>query len=540
MNVSKIAFAYFTCLSLICASILGMFHTEFIDIEKQEISFYIQISSGFVCAVCLLLTWYYASIFVKKQTMKYIKIFIKTAVNLDVNKVSQEDMSYINSKLLFLVDKAERCRFLLYMYAIPFFVAFLTSCAMIFFQSRHLMLLILVSVFFIMISIKLAVRITRRANFEQDQSFLNKFSGMALSAARGIQFYSAQNLFITRFFRERKRLKSNTRMMSSKYIFQAILWLSGLFLLLCLAYIIKQDYISENLFDLSNNGEFFYSAIFFFVISFFAYEKYLEVKEIDLDDIIPTDCMLEDRIIENEKQLDTKNLFLAFHNVCLQEPTKVSDAPLLNELSFSVLPGEFVAITGENMSFSRYIFDLILKYYTSQSGNIYISGNKIESVSTSTIRKVVGIFEEGFGLIDGTVRDNLAIVSNDMRKLLRVADKVDLKEFWDTEVFDTDGKIQLNQDTVLRIQIARIFLQNPNILLIESPKHFETDESFELFNNFVSHISKRKTVIISTDSASLLVYSNKILYLGKTETLFGSHAELALNHNYQEYIKQRG
>jgi ABC-type multidrug transport system fused ATPase/permease subunit len=76
-----------------------------------------------------------------------------------------------------------------------------------------------------------------------------------------------------------------------------------------------------------------------------------------------TTCDVTFHKLDGEKKLPDDRIFIAFHGVYFQDPTKISDVPLLNDISFSALPGEQISITGENLFKGTHIFELILKYY---------------------------------------------------------------------------------------------------------------------------------------------------------------------------------
>ncbi|MDR3224399.1 MAG: ABC transporter ATP-binding protein/permease [Holosporales bacterium] len=268
------------------------------------------------------------------------------------------------------------------------------------------------------------------------------------------------------------------------------------------------------------------------MISIFRFSK---IKKIKLNDITKykTDIYSNEQTL---KQLDTDNLFLTFHGIYFQDPAKLSDRPVFEDLSFAVLPGEFVAITGENLKDGHYIFDLVLRFHKPQSGKIYIAGSHIENIRINSIRSAIGIFNEDFGLIDGTIFDNIAMLIGDYAKIQNVAYNVGLEAFLDRELFDADGDVAIPQEILFRLQMARIAIRRPKIVLIEEPAFFESEENEQIFFDIVKHMAKRKTVIVITGKPMLAINSDKILYLGIKKTIFGSHAELSSDPDYQQFI----
>jgi ABC-type multidrug transport system fused ATPase/permease subunit len=285
--------------------------------------------------------------------------------------------------------------------------------------------------------------------------------------------------------------------------------------------------------DVSPHPPLFYSCIFLYVTFFVSLVRFTKIRKVVIDYL--KDYVKDDEA-DNLKNVSKENLFVAFHDVHFQLPTILTDSPIFDNLSFSVLPGEFVAITGENIQYSEFVFDLILKYYKPQSGNIYISGTPLPNISTPSIRSKIGFFKEDFALAQGTVYDNLSVISNDKKKIVDVSKKIQLYEDLNVNILDENNYVQVPQDLLFRLQIGRLSIQKPKILLIETPEAFESQNEEYLFNDFVRHSSKKKTTIISTSNPEFIIYANKILYIGDGKIEFGTHAELSKNSEYQRYI----
>ena len=536
MNLSKFVVAYSFCLCLMSVGIFGIFYQNFWCIEDSAMLFYIQMSFAFVCVISLLLCGYYSGILARHNTNEYLKHCTEMVVKMDVNKISFDDMDYTTRKLIFSLNKVEKSKFSLYAYAIPFFVLFSSVCILIFYINKELLLSLFIMAVLEFIIVDMLIKIISKCSLNQHEIFLEKFIDITLCAARGVQYYDAADLVLGKFDEDKKLIKDMSTTAFSRCVFKAVARLCGVFCGVCVLYILKEDYVSNRLFDITSGGCIYYTALFFWLISIMAYVKYLDARSIKLEDIAPKDCMILNEEKENEKKLTDENLFLAFHGICFQDPANLSEEPTINNVSFSILPGEVVAIIGENVKAASYIYDLILKYYKPQSGNVYIGGSNINGINTKSLRALVGVFKQDFGLINGTVLDNLKIVPLEERRLLVVAEKLGLNDVLDLEIFDDNADVQLSQETLLRIQIARIFLQKPKMVLVESPEYFDSEDAKILFANFLDHISKRKTVIISTARPSIFIYADKILYLGCDKSLFGTHADLSLDTDYQNYV----
>jgi ABC-type multidrug transport system fused ATPase/permease subunit len=359
---------------------------------------------------------------------------------------------------------------------------------------------------------------------------------------KGIQYWGAKRFVISRFENRKADIFDETKQSITSVTWKMLAYLCLASCAAFLLYIINDDFAISSMFDISSNKSFFYPIIFSYTMFAVSILRYLKIQNVKLKTLDQYLLAKDDNDTEKTSIKNGSGIFLAFHGVYFQDPSTLTDNESSNmelqNLSFSVLPGESVAITGESMNRGEYIFELILKYYKPQSGNIYISGTSIDHIKTESIRTTVGFFKQDFALIDGTIYDNLSIIGIDDRRLFSTAEKLGLFPVLEHLIFDrTTGKLNISQNILFKIQIARISIQNPQILLIESPEAFESEDDESSFIEFVEYISKRKTIIIMTRYPKFLVYADKILYLTGNEFIFGSHAQLSHDERYQSYIK---
>jgi ABC-type multidrug transport system fused ATPase/permease subunit len=235
-----------------------------------------------------------------------------------------------------------------------------------------------------------------------------------------------------------------------------------------------------------------------------------------------------------------KDMFVVFNGVHFQDPSIQTNFPVLNGVTFSILPGEFISITGENFRNASYIFDLLLKFYSPQSGNIYIAGHNIKNLNTNSLYKIFSIFKIDYGLILGTIEENIRIASMEAspERIIKFADSTGILEHMEENVLNSNGEINVSREILIRIQMARIFLRNSKIILVEDPEISNNGFLKTLFFDFVKFIMKDRTVILVTSNPSLIVYSSKILYCGEEKSLFGTHADLSTEESYRNFLQK--
>jgi ABC-type multidrug transport system fused ATPase/permease subunit len=381
-----------------------------------------------------------------------------------------------------------------------------------------------------------ASEIVERCDIRLYKNTFCKFVENVVEASKGIQFYGAQEFVANKLVEAEKEVFNKMRGDVSKFVWKAFFYICFLFLTACIAYIAKIEFVKLHLFSATGYESLFLSFSFFYIVSCGAFFKFLKINDaITAESTIITHNALSHKP-DGTKKLQENRIFIAFHGIYFQDSTKISDTPILSNVSFSALPGEQISITGENFFKGRYIFELILKYYSAQSGKIYISGIPIDNIQMHSLRASIGIFKQNFGIVRGTVYDNLAMLAIDESQILTISERVGLQDNLNNEVYD-DYDADVSQEILFKIQIARIVVQKPKVILVETPQYFASGYVEEIFYAFVEHIAKKCTVFIMTNNPNVIIYSDKILYFGIGESLFGTHAELSKNKYYQDYVR---
>ncbi|MDR1475766.1 MAG: ABC transporter ATP-binding protein/permease [Holosporales bacterium] len=459
----------------------------------------------------------------------------------DFRKISTDGVSKILNENIRNFRLIEDYKFELFGFAIPFFTIFLSILVLACFINISILLPVLICTAVMTIIIRFANLMISACDIRRYQIDLDEIVRATAAATKGLQYWNAEQFMRDRFEDKKTAIFDATKESIASVTWKMLMYLCLVSCAVFCLYIINEDLVISNTFDISSVRSFFFLIIFFytmFVVSILRYFKIRDIELKTLDKYLLTKSG-DDKIPIKK---NGNGIFLAFHGVYFQDPTALTnqepDNKRLQNLSFSVLPGESIAITGEDMICGEYIFELILKYYKPQSGNIYISGTSIDHIKTESIRSTIGFFRQDFGLVDGTIYDNLAVTGIGDKGIFSVAEKIGLFSILELPVFDRETrKLNISQNILFKIQIARISIQNPKILLIESPETFESADDESSFIEFIEHISKRKTTLVMTRYPRFLIYSDKILYLSDGESIFGSHAQLSQDERYQIYIK---
>jgi ABC-type multidrug transport system fused ATPase/permease subunit len=521
---------------MIPASCVGLFHGTFFAIDSRVASFFLSCASLFILAVGFLLAWYYSSCLIRRRSMNALLTFGRDAIEVSVSKISMQDVLESTDFTVTKLMAYEDASFELLGFSIPFLSLFATTAFVVLYTNPTAIPLLTVSCIMVAIALSVVTQIVKICDISQIKNTFSKFVRRGVAAAEGIQYYRAAELVVDKFAIDAAAGNEVTQRTVAKRIWEAFALVCILFGAVCLGYIVDARYMTDHLFDVSGIEIPFFCCMFCFSIFLVSIFRYMRTAKEDFDDF---SCDKPD--IENDVGLRTlppDNLFITFHGVYFQDPATPSYCSIFEDLTFSVLPGEFISITGENAAAGEYVFALILKYYSPQSGKIYISGMRAENISTMSVRSAIGVLKEDFGLIHDTIYGNIMMATHDADMAMRAMRKTGLDSIYDVEVFDDDGNMAVDQETLLRLQFARISITNPKIVLITTPSKFASDSTEELFYEIVEHMSKRKTIIMITDNPNVFIYSDKILYVSGEGSAFGSHADLAKNVRYQNYVSR--
>ena len=143
-------------------------------------------------------------------------------------------------------------------------------------------------------------------------------------------------------------------------------------------------------------------------------------------------------------------------------------------VSLQVSPGEFVGIVGPSGSGKTTLADLVLRHYDTDAGRVLVNGQDIRTLVLSDLRREVGIVPQEAVLLNVSIRDNLRIArpeasDDEVAEAMRNADLHDfvmtLPAGYDTVVGDRGVRLSGGQRQ--RVAIARVFLQDPPILLLD-------------------------------------------------------------------------
>lgn len=206
----------------------------------------------------------------------------------------------------------------------------------------------------------------------------------------------------------------------------------------------------------------------------------------------------------------------------------------LNGLNLKVVPNKKIAVVGKSGNGKSTIFNLLLRYFDSTTGEILIDGINIKDLTEKSLRENISIIRQAPFLFNLTILENFKLVKpnvtlKEVRKYCKEAYIDDyimsLPNKYNTVI--GEGGINLSGGQKQRLAIARTLLLNTKIILFDEATSALDNESQEYIKKTINNLVKDHTIIIVAHRLSTIVDADiiNIIDKGKLESS-GTHKEL--------------
>ncbi len=216
---------------------------------------------------------------------------------------------------------------------------------------------------------------------------------------------------------------------------------------------------------------------------------------------------------------------------------------VLKAISFDMYPKEHIALVGSTGSGKSTLCSLLLRFYDNTKGNIYIDGHNIKDVSLSSLRKHIGIVQQEAFLFNGSIKDNIRYgkLDSSEEEILSAAKKANIHDFimslpeqYNSHVGQRGIKLSGGQKQ--QLSIARIFLKDPAILILDEATSSLDNVTENKIQQALDTLTKNRTVITIAHRLSTIKNANRVFLLKDGAILEeGSHKSLLkLNGEYKK------
>ncbi len=210
------------------------------------------------------------------------------------------------------------------------------------------------------------------------------------------------------------------------------------------------------------------------------------------------------------------------------------DKPVIEDLNFTVEPGEMIGLAGHSGAGKSTLINLICRFYEPQEGAILIDGHDTRQVNLKSLREQIGVVLQDPFLFNGTVAENIAYghPESSLEQTVAAAKAANAHDFimnmpdgYDTMVGERGTRVSGGERQ--RLSIARAILRNPRILILdEATSNVDTQTEAQIQEALERLVQGRTTFAIA-HRLSTLKNAHRLLILDKGKLAeIGTHDEL--------------
>jgi ATP-binding cassette, subfamily B, bacterial MsbA len=261
------------------------------------------------------------------------------------------------------------------------------------------------------------------------------------------------------------------------------------------------------------------------------------------------DAKNEISLNEQAEKLNILKGDIVFDNLCFSYKSNPENKVLQN-ISIKFIGGKMTALVGQSGSGKSTLLNMIPRIYLPNSGNIYLDNQNISKVNLMSLRNEISIVDQNTTLFDDTVFNNIQYARPDANKedILKAARLSMSDEFINNlengyETMIGENGVKLSGGEKQRLSIARAFLKNSKIILLDEATSSLDSETEDKIQKALDKLTVNKTTIVIAHRLSTILNSDNIYVVDNGAIVdSGKHDELLdkskiYKNFYQRQIK---
>ena len=265
-------------------------------------------------------------------------------------------------------------------------------------------------------------------------------------------------------------------------------------------------------------------------------ERFTEIMDQDIEIFDDEDAV----DLENVKgKIEIKNVSFKYNN---------NNENVLNNISFTINPGQKVALVGPSGGGKTTLCNLIPRFYDVEDGEILVEGIDVRKIKLQSLRSNIGMVQQDVYLFSGTVRENILYGKPDATEqeiidASKAAGAYDfimnLENGFDTYVGERG--VMLSGGQKQRISIARVFLKNPPILILDEATSALDNKSEFIVQESLENLAKGRSSLTIAHRLTTVQNADLILVLTEEGIIErGTHQELMEKRGYYYNLYTQG
>jgi len=228
-------------------------------------------------------------------------------------------------------------------------------------------------------------------------------------------------------------------------------------------------------------------------------------------------------------KIEFRDVYFAYNN----------DDYVLKNISFTINPGETVAIVGHTGAGKTSLINILTRFYDINKGDILVDGINIKTLDKKDLRKFISIVLQDVFLFSGNIESNINLYNEDItrEKIIEAAKIVGADEFinhlpnnYEEEVKERGATLSVGQKQL--ISFARALAYNPQILILDEATSSVDTEAEQLIQRAIEKLLVGRTAIVIAHRLSTIQNADKIIVLHK--------GEIRETGNHQELLAKKG